>query len=171
VLQARFDVEGSPDAALVFFGGDAGAAIWEKILERSDDESTLQWDLFLAPHHCSWTFFSEEAYKDNKVPADASLEIVAKGRQGARIVASCKPIRNDDDNPPHWAAAKLYKNEVGADRFHVTSETPSEKRPLPIEFSISANGPVLEEVPAASAVASSAAVKAAVGTPQTYGRQ
>jgi len=171
VLQARFDVEGTPDAAFALFGGDAGAAIWEKILERSDDESTLQWDLFLAPHHCSWTFFSEEPYKDNKVPADASLEIAGKGRQGARIVASCKPIRNDDDNPPHWAAAKLYKNEVGAGRFHVTSETPSEQRPLPIEFSISANGPVLEEAPAASAIASSAAVKAAVGTPQTYGRR
>jgi dihydroorotase len=38
-------------------GGDAGAAIWSKILELSKD-ATLQFDLFLGPHHCSWTFFS-----------------------------------------------------------------------------------------------------------------
>jgi hypothetical protein len=170
VLQARFDVDGTPDAAFAIFGGDAGAAIWEKILQRSGDESTLQWDLFLAPHHCSWTFFSEQPYKDNKTPAKSSLAILGKAMNGARIVASCKPIRDDDDNPPHWAAAQLYKKAVGAQRFHVTSETPSEKRPLPIEFSISENGPVLEESPAASAVASSAAMRTAVSTPQTYGR-
>lgn len=169
VLQARFDVEGTPNATFAFFGGDAGAAIWEKILERSEDETTLQWDLFLAPHHCSWTYFSEQPYKDNKEPAEASLEILDKRLRGARIIASCKPIRNDDDNPPHWAAAKIYKGRVGVDRFHVTSETPDEDQPLPIVFAISANGPVLEEAPEPSAVASSAAIKAAVSTPQTYG--
>jgi len=170
VLQARFDVEGMADAAFAMFGGDAGATIFEKILERSEDETTLQWDLFMAPHHCSWTYFSEEPYKDNKVPAESSLEIISRGREGARIVASCKPIRDDDDNPPHWAAAELYRSKVGNDRFHVTSETPTEKRPLPLEFSISANGPVLEEASATGAIASSAAVKAAVSTPQTYGK-
>lgn len=170
VLQARFAVGTDSKAVLAFFGGDAGAAIWEKIGERSGkDPSTLEWDLLQAPHHCSWTFFSELPYKDNKVPAKASLDILAKRRKGARIIASCKPIKKDDDNPPHWAAAELYKKEVGAGAFCVTSETPNEKRPLPIEFEISANGPVLVEAAAASAVASSAAVKAAVSTPQTYG--
>src|SRR5437762_9341727 len=59
----------------LLFGGDAGAAIWSKILRRSDKD-TLQWDLFLAPHHCSWSFFSELPYKENKIPADDSLEIL-----------------------------------------------------------------------------------------------
>jgi len=170
VLQARFDVDGVVDAACAMFGGDAGPAIWEKILERSD-EDTLKWDLLLAVHHCSWTFFSESPYKDNKVPAKASLKILDQRRKGAHVVASCKPILNDDDNPPHWAAAKLYKNAVGAESFHVTSETPSKKRPLPIDFVISSNGPVLEENSGKSVIASSAAVRSAVGTPKTYGRR
>lgn len=170
VLQARFDVDGVVDAGCAIFGGDAGAATWEKILERSKDD-TLQWDLLLAPHHCSWTFFSELPYKDNKEPAKDSLKVLDKRRVGARVISSCKPIIDNDDNPPHWAAAKLYKNAVGAENFHVTSETPSKKRPLPIEFAISANGPVLEESSTKSVVVSSAAVKAAVSTPQTYGRR
>lgn len=169
VLQAQFDVSGTRNAGLVFFGGDAGAAIWEKILEQSKDRTTLQWDLFLAPHHCSWTFFSEQPYGENQTPAEASLKILANARKGALVVASCKPILNDDDNPPHWAAAKLYKKQVDADRFYVTSETPNKKQPMPIVFAISANGPVLEEASAVSAIASSAAIQSAVKTPQTYG--
>lgn len=170
VLQAQFDVGQFRGAGLALFGGDAGAAIWEKILERSE-EDTLKWDLLLAPHHCSWTFFSELPYKENKVPAKASLRLLEIGMPNARTVASCKPIRDDDDNPPHFAAKRLYERAVGADRFFVTSETPNERRPLPIQFAMSENGPVLEEAVAASAVASSAAVKPAVSTPQTYGRR
>jgi len=168
VLQARFDVENKPDAGLALFGGDAGAAVWEKILERSDDV-TLQWDILMAVHHCSWSFFSEEPYGENKTPANSSLAILSKKRVGAQIVASSKPIRDDDDNPPHWAAAQLYKSSVGSDNFRCTSETPTEKRPLPITFAVSVNGPVLEEPAGKSAVASSAAIQTAVGMPQTYG--
>jgi hypothetical protein len=39
VLQACFDVGGTERAGLAIFGGDAGAAIWSKILELSDDET------------------------------------------------------------------------------------------------------------------------------------
>lgn len=168
VLQARFDAQGVPQAGFALFGGDAGAAIWEKILERSEAK-TLLWDLFLAPHHCSWTFFSEQPYKENKIPAATSLEILDMAREGGQVIASCKPIRNNDDNPPHWAAKAEYEKVVGADRFHVISETPSEDCPLPIVFAISENGPVQMEMPESSAITSSAAKRAVLGTPQTYG--
>ena len=58
VLQARFTVDGFADACLVILGGDANYRVWERIVEQSDDD-TLAWDLLLAPHHCSWTFFNE----------------------------------------------------------------------------------------------------------------
>jgi hypothetical protein len=86
VLQACFDVGGTERAGLAMFGGDAGAAIWSKILELSEDE-TLECDLFLAPHHCSWSFFSDLPYKDNQVPARDSLKILGKALQGARVIA------------------------------------------------------------------------------------
>ena len=86
----------------LWFGGDAGAGIWSKILERSDDE-TLKWDLFLAPHHCSWSFFSDRPYQENMVPAKNLLTILDKKiGDGSIVIASSKPIKNDDDNPPHY---------------------------------------------------------------------
>ena len=116
VLQARFDTPNKKRAALVFFGGDAGCEVWENILDRSVDD-TLEWDLFLAPHHCSWSYFSREAYKVNKTPSKKCIQLLNKKRQGAIIVASCKLIRDDDDNPPHYAAYQEYLKVVGKEKF------------------------------------------------------
>jgi hypothetical protein len=166
VLQACFDVGQTKRAALAIFGGDAGAAIWSKILELSDDE-TLQYDLFLAPHHCSWTFFSELPYKENKVPAEDSLEILGKALEGARVIASCKPIKPDDDNPPHHAAKVEYVKVVGKDNFISLAEVGDAKRPLPTTFEMSESGPVLLDPKDVGYVDDS--VKKVASTPQTYG--
>ncbi len=169
VLQATFDVGQTKAAAVVMFGGDAGAGIWSKILERSK-EDTLKWDLFLAPHHCSWSFFSDQPYKESKVPAKDSLTILSKKIGQGSVIASCKPIKDDDDNPPHYAAKLEYTKAVGESRFYSLSERPNEKGPLPTAVEISANGPVLMDTKAAGVIASSAAIQQVAKTPQTYGR-
>jgi len=64
VLRASFGTQNTPEAAAVFFGGDAGCTVWEAIVKRSRNE-TLTWDIFTAPHHCSWSFFSALPYKEN----------------------------------------------------------------------------------------------------------
>lgn len=166
VLQACFDVGGTQHAGLAIFGGDAGAAIWSRILELSD-EATLHYDLFLAPHHCSWSFFSEQPYKYNKVPAKDSLTILAKKMDGARIIASCKPIMPDDDNPPHYAAKVEYVKVVGQANFFSLSEVTDAKRPLPTTFEMSENGPVLLDAKTVGYVDD--AVRQVASTPQTYG--
>ena len=40
------------------------------------------------------------------------------------IVASCKPIKKDDDNPPHERAKREYVDMLGGDdeRFYCTDE-------------------------------------------------
>jgi len=116
VLQACFDVDGENRAGLAIFGGDSDCQIWEKILDSSDDES-LEWDLLLAPHHCSWTFFSEESHDDNQTPSENSIDFLNKKREGANIISSSKPVEDDDDNLPHFAAAEEYKEIVGEDIF------------------------------------------------------
>ena len=166
VLQACFDVGATKHAGLAIFGGDAGAVIWSKILELSKDE-TLQYDLFLAPHHCSWSFFSELPYKENKVPAKDSLAILGKKLDGARVVASCKPIMPDDDNPPHYAAKLEYVKAIGNDKFISLAEVGDAKRPLPTTFEMSENGPVLLDPKDVGYVDN--AVKQVASTPQTYG--
>lgn len=68
VLQARFVVDGEPDACLAILGGDAGLSGMERIYDRSAERS-LRWDILLAPHHCSWTFFSELPSEEEKPSA------------------------------------------------------------------------------------------------------
>lgn len=169
VLQARFTVDGQDRAALALLGGDARCAIWEAILEKSQAED-VAWDLFLAPHHCSWTFFSELPSEDNE-PSKNILNFLEDGhREGAFVVSSSKPIKDDEDNPPHYQAAKLYRKSVGEDRFFCTGEHPNEKKPEPLYFRMTKNGPQKDDFSLGSQIVSSAALKATVTTPKTYGR-
>ncbi len=169
VVQASFTVDGCDGAACALFGGDAPCAVWEDIVDKSEAQ-TLEWDLLLAPHHCSWTFFSELPSEENK-PSKKILDFLKnQKRKGAMIIASSKPIRDDDDNPPHHQAAKLYRKEVGEDRFFCTSEHPNEKKPLPLYFRMTKNGPQKDDYSKGSQIVSSAALAATVSTPKTYGR-
>lgn len=171
VLQARFDVSDEKNAGLAFFGGDSQCTILEKIVERSEKQD-LQWDLFLAPHHCSWHFFNELSYEKDPTPSKKILDLLGMGREGAFIIASCKPIvDNDDPNPPHFVAAKEYKKKVKEGNFLVTTEWPNEKEPAPINFRITKMGPQLkEEISTNKSIVSSAAIESVIRTPQTYGK-
>ncbi len=170
VLQAIFKVNKTERAGLALFGGDAKWDIWEKILDKSDVE-TLEWDLFLAPHHCSWSFFNEVPYSKGDLPSKSSLDVVNKRRVGAIVIASSKEIKDDDDNPPHYVAAESYKELVGRDYFICTAENPSIDQPEPIVFSITSNGHVREETSTPSSVISLGATQAALTKPRTYGRK
>jgi len=168
VLQARFGTNNAEPAGLAFFGGDACWDIWAQILKRSRTE-TLTWDLFLSPHHCSWSFFNDVPYENNTRPKQTSLEILRHHRPGATVIASSKPIRDDDDNPPHYAAAVQYKREVGSDHFFCLCETPSEDKPEPVMFRITAKGPQRIESSTPSRVQSVSAVQVSVRNPRIYG--
>ena len=153
ILQARFAVNGEADAALAFFGGDAGCGIWEQVVDSSKNPD-LTWDLFLAPHHCSWTFFCEpgtgnddkKGKDDEDKPRKTILSLLRKKRRGAWVTTSSKPIKDDDNNPPHYKAAQVYRDEVGKDHFLCTMEHLDEEAPQPITFTMSANGPIKEQL-------------------------
>ena len=168
VIQARFDLPNAKNAGLAMFGGDSGCAIFKKIVERSDEED-LQWDLFMAPHHCSWYFFNEQSYEDDSIPDKTSVELLKMHRKGAYVIASCKPVIDNGDNPPHFQAAKEYKKHVEKGKFLVTMEHPSENEPLPIHFIITQMGPQKKDHSSTKGIKSSAAVGAVTRTPQTYG--
>lgn len=170
VLQAIFKIDKVERAVLAFFGGDAKWDIWEKILAKSDTE-TLEWDLFLAPHHCSWSFFNEVPYEKGAVSSESSLDIINKRRTGAFVIASSKEIKDDNDNPPHYVAGELYKKLVGKDCFICTAENPSVDQPEPVVFSITKNGPVRDEKPTTSSVISLNAAQAVLTKPRTYGKK
>lgn len=158
VFQARFkESSTSTDfCALAMFGGDADHYAWKIILEKTKkkkndvNQKALNWDIFLAPHHCSWTFFNDTPYKDakneidNSKPQPTSLEILDYKLEGAKVIASSKKIVDDDDNPPHYPAKTEYVSKVKAENFKNTEEFYSEFE-LPIVFIIDKNGPTLKK--------------------------
>jgi beta-lactamase superfamily II metal-dependent hydrolase len=168
VLQASFDTSRVQRAALAIFAGDAGCRNWKDIVGRSNYE-TLEWDLLLAPHHCSWSFFCEQPYKENKSPQNAPIALIGKRRKGAIVVSSSKILRNDEDNPPHWAAAEIYKQAVSESNFYVTAHHPNKETPKPLVFRVTDNGLQKDDPPVRSAISSSAAVNSVLSTPKTYG--
>lgn len=144
VLQARF--KDSPNAAgfcgLVLLGGDSDHYSWAIILEKTKKhnnhitEEALHWDIFLAPHHCSWSFFNDRPQHENPEPKPTALEVLNYKRTGAKVIASSKKIVDDDDNPPHYEAKLEYVKKVGNANFLNTAVEPSENKPLPIEFEL-----------------------------------
>lgn len=169
VFQAKFDVDKEKDAGLAFFGGDAGWRVWEKILEKSDDVD-LNWDLFLAPHHCSWTFFNDNTEEGKKEAKESSLEILDK-KLGTNpiVISSSKEIKNDGDNPPSYKAKNQYLKKVSEKCFLNTSTDSDTKPPEPIEFEIKSTGPQRTNKKSKGG-AKSLLIGEAVSQPKTYGQ-
>lgn len=177
VFQARFKKSATEKefSCLAIFGGDADYIAWGIILQKTIasgkdiTEQALYWDLFLAPHHCSWTFFNDTPQEDNKEPKEDSLEILKYRRAGGRVIASSKKIVDNHDNPPHYAAKEEYLKALGSNsEFLNTAISPEEDAPEPIMFEITSEGIQKlkseseikkEKLKAAAAVATSAIIK------------
>jgi hypothetical protein len=170
VLQANFKVDNTERASLILLGGDAHWDVWRAIQRRSKKES-LEWDLLLSPHHCSWTFFNNTPYAENKTPQKSSLDVLEHHRTGAFVVASSKPIKDDDCNPPHYPAKQEYVKVVGNKNFFCVGEIPSEKKPEPLIFKMTSNGPVRDSSSTPSRVRSASAVQSTLRSPRTYGHK
>jgi len=161
------------EVAHVLIGGDADHYNWKEVLHQSKihgNLSALQFDIFLAPHHCSWTYFNDTPYDndENKVAKTYSIEILQHQKDGAYIVASSRKIVNAKPNPPHYAAMTEYVSQLKTKaNFINTAIHPSENAPEPIVFVIDSYGISLAEsdtekkkkIAAALAVASTSVIK------------
>ena len=118
----------------------------------------------MAPHHCSWHFFCIDSPTEDAEASKKSLHLLECKREGAFVIASSKPIKDDDDDPPCWKAKLLYENAVGKDRFLCTGDTPDQ----PIKFIMTAEGPQKVSGVQEDQKKSLAVVKS-VSSPRTYG--
>jgi hypothetical protein len=84
--------DGDKDLKAIVFGDLAYPTV-NQIFERSDDED-LQFDAFLAPHHCSKSVMYWQCEGDDEEKLQQGLldKIEAAARDGAHIVASSPPI-------------------------------------------------------------------------------
>ena len=137
------DDEGRKTVKNFLSGGDAEVIIWEKLwAKHKQAPAVLKYDLLQTPHHCSWHSLSRDSRSDlgdkAKVSADAKSAL-SQIRDGGRIVASSRAIKDDDCDPPNYAA-KLEYESIGKGakgEFLCTGENPTEASPAPMEFTVS----------------------------------
>jgi hypothetical protein len=178
VFQARFKNLSSDSkfSNLAMFGGDADHYAWAVILEKTKksgkdkSESALDFDLFMAPHHCSWSYFNDRPQVEHPVPVRTSLVILDYKRTNARVIASSKEVLQPKPNPPHYTAKQEYVKKVSESNFLNTATFKLKgKTPQPIIFEMTSLGPVIAKQEEGSAKTSGSSSLGAVGSVSKYG--
>ncbi|HEH9395034.1 TPA: metallohydrolase [Aeromonas salmonicida] len=163
----------TPDGAKFLTGGDAEVFIWNRQWQRHKAEAdALEYDIMQAPHHCSWRSLSEDSWstlgEKAKLDTDARSAL-SQTRDGAVIVTSSKPIKDDDSDPPCIRAKREYVaivDEVKGE-FYCTGEYPSEKSVEPLVFTVTAQG--VQPPSKKEAGSKAAAVITSARTPMPHG--
>jgi hypothetical protein len=113
VIRFNLKANGTGDACRFLTGGDAGAAIWERLWERhKKTKDDLSYDVLLTPHHCSWRSLSYDSWSEKGEDAevcDDARSALSQTRDGAMLVASSKEIKDDEDDPPCIRAKREYE--------------------------------------------------------------
>lgn len=97
---------------------------------RHGNEDKLQWNVLLAPHHCS----KKVMYEDGVLQQNVMDEFNAAQLSPGYVVSSSNEFKyrnNPGDNPPHQVARRRYEEIVNND-FVCTGEvsTPDHVRPI-----------------------------------------
>lgn len=165
-MQVTLTEDGGKDGKVLLFGDLAYETIM-KIFNYSEDhdrEQHLEWNLLLAPHHCSKKVMYVREDDKDVLKTDILEAFERYARQGSVVVASSAAIPPSDlakANPPHRKAADRYKDY--ASQFVCTMESPSIEAPSPVVLSVDENGPEVIEDEVVELSAKSAEVAKVAG--------
>lgn len=143
ILQLGLTADGEPNKARYLFGGDAGVAIWERLwAKHGEAPDCLAYDVLVAPHHCSWRCLSWDSWSQNREAAkvsSAARSALGQALPGAIIVASSRPIADDDNDPPCIRAKREYLSIIKglAGEFRCVADGAGDE---PLEFDIGRAG-------------------------------
>ncbi len=132
------------DGVKFFTGGDSEVAIWQRLWEKHKATKVLEYDVLLVPHHCSWHSLSSDSISKSanpKVNAD-SKKALSQARNGAFLIASSKPIKEKDADPPALKAKEEYEQiaKSANGRFICVGENPNETKPEILEVLVEKEG-------------------------------
>jgi hypothetical protein len=138
------------------------------------DDASLEWNIFLAPHHCSDSvmFVEPEGGGDRVLDADIMKQFEAAGSSPTYVISSSVefPTKNESgDNPPHVRARVEY--EKISERFECTGEWPNADEPKPIVFHFVDGEFRMRDGETTSARALTGATATARGDTQTPGQR
>lgn len=166
-FQLRFKSDNKKkDIARVFLGGDTEWRVIDKIMNKTNDDDYLKWDLMEAPHHCSYKFFADDR---ETAPNQASLDFLNKSEDGAFVISSSKVVKKNSDNPPCHKAKNRYTDRVGESNFFCTSGEKDDDTEAPIVFDIEDGEVALHEDDKKEKESRASAVAAKDTKPHFYG--
>ena len=166
IVQFTIAADGQKEAARYLLGGDARVGVWEKVWGCYGGEpSVLAYDVLIAPHHCSWRSLSWQSWSTHgekaAVSADAR-DALAQARSGAVVLASSKPVKDGDGDPPCIRAKREYVSivKLKGGEFRCVADGADDE---PFVFSIGWAGPKIKRVAGMAA----AGVATGIGTEAT----
>lgn len=130
--------EGDKWSKALLFGDLAYLRINEifEITEANDNADTLEWNILLAPHHCSKSVMYHKDENGVERYKPEIIDYLNKYKDGEGvIVASSEKVpasNNKGDNPPHAKAKSKYLDVVSTDDFVCTQEHSSASEPSPV---------------------------------------
>ncbi|MBX3091597.1 MAG: hypothetical protein KF801_03705 [Cryobacterium sp.] len=143
-MQVTLEDESGATGKMLLFGDLAHDTLMKvfSYSEANDRDGRVEWDLLLAPHHCSKKVMYLRSVDGDELLQDDILEAFTRHQlPGAVIVSSSKEIPDEDTdgaNPPHKVAFDRYA-EI-ADDVLVTMEWLDVNEPSPIVFGVTAAG-------------------------------
>jgi len=145
ILQLTLAADGEPENCLFLTGGDAEVAIWEGLWQRhAKNPDVLAYDVLLTPHHCSWHSLSYDSWSDKGEDAQICWEArnaLSQAKPGATLIASSKPVKDDDNDPPCIRAKREYV-EIAED-CSGSFECVGDSSPKAVAIEVGPNGPKL----------------------------
>lgn len=147
-MQVTLTEDGGKDGKVLLFGDLAYETIMKifSFSEGKKRDQYLEWNLLLAPHHCSKTVMYVREDGQDVLKTDILKAFERHAREGSAVVASSGVIPVSDvptANPPHRKAADRYQDYAA--RFICTMEWPSKEDPSPVVLGIDANGAQIVE--------------------------
>jgi hypothetical protein len=178
-IQWKVTVNGGINRILMV--GDATVEVLERIHDEilSSDPSALDWNILLAPHHCSRRSIGRvttEGKDEEFEESGKALDALRRQQGDGFVVSSSRRFGRDKSPPSTHARNRYYKvlartnymsevKQADRDRFLVTGGDANTK-PAHVVYDLTARGPSLRKeskVPAAPALVS------AVGSGGGYG--
>jgi hypothetical protein len=137
-------------------GGDADVAVWERVWNRNKStKERLEYDVLLAPHHCSWHSLSYDSWSKMgekvKVSQDAR-NALGQARAGALVISSSKRVTDDDSDPPCIRAKREYEDilKPAKGEFRCVADGAGVE---PMVIEVLAEGPKVKRIAAAATIA------------------
>jgi hypothetical protein len=150
-LIVQFTMKEGDAPAKLLIGGDAGCAVWRRVnktTKTNKNTERLLWNIFFAPHHGSYKFFTEKEHEEGRAeaknnPDKDSMEILGRGEGTDWIVCSSRPVKEknyEDKDPPHIEAIEHYRDKVDDDKFVCLMEYPIKDEPDPLVLRLTDRG-------------------------------